>query len=316
MLRGAFMLWNLCFFDVERSLARRLQQNTHYPFQVQQPNVFVMEYYKDTLWKGALVFLICVLGGVFYFKSEKVGEPVAGPRLCPRAPQLGPSHSLPGPQGLVLGQAKGVVPIPTIGLLPQPGSQDQQVSLAPAPSPPCSSLALGLGSRVRPLQVSQDYFGFFVYGTLVGFWLLLSSMHKRHLVINHVQGCYQIYIKRRLWEEGPLHQIYVRLTAQTDGTAPARGESPPCPHGTLVPHWLPLACPAAYGKCFYSLIINGHGLEVLALASLSDKYEHMEFLGRRIARRLKLNYFDYLDVSTRHVIRHRPPLERDEELQV
>nr|XP_032632736.1 transmembrane protein 249 [Chelonoidis abingdonii] len=296
MLRGAFMLWNLCFFDVERSLARRLQQNTHYPFQVQQPNVFVMEYYKDTLWKGALVFLICVLGGVFYFKSEK--------------------------------------------LLPQPGSQDQQVSLAPAPSPPCSSLALGLGSRVRPLQVSQDYFGFFVYGTLVGFWLLLSSMHKRHLVINHVQGCYQIYIKRRLWEEGPLHQIYVRLTAQTD----------------------------AYGKCFYSLIINGHGLEVLALASLSDKYEvsslawpcpslpawqgampgttlqptccawhtsplqspclascpppcllprqHMEFLGRRIARRLKLNYFDYLDVSTRHVIRHRPPLERDEELQV
>uniref|UniRef100_A0A8C0ITW8 Transmembrane protein 249 n=1 Tax=Chelonoidis abingdonii TaxID=106734 RepID=A0A8C0ITW8_CHEAB len=203
MLRGAFMLWNLCFFDVERSLARRLQQNTHYPFQVQQPN----------------------------------------------------------------------------------GEED--VSLAPAPSPPCSSLALGLGSRVRPLQVSQDYFGFFVYGTLVGFWLLLSSMHKRHLVINHVQGCYQIYIKRRLWEEGPLHQIYVRLTAQTD----------------------------AYGKCFYSLIINGHGLEVLALASLSDKYEHMEFLGRRIARRLKLNYFDYLDVSTRHVIRHRPPLERDEELQ-
>ncbi|XP_050795440.1 cation channel sperm-associated auxiliary subunit TMEM249 [Gopherus flavomarginatus] len=235
MLRGAFVLWNLCFFDVERSLARRLQQNTHYPFQVQQPNVFVMEYYKDTLWKGTLIFLICVLGGVFYFKSEKV---------------------------------------------------------------------------------FQDYSGFFVYGTLVGFWLLLSSMHKRHLVINHVQGCYQIYIKRRLWEEGPLHQIYVRLTAQTDGTAPARGESPPFPHRTLAPHWLPLACPAAYGKCFYSLIINGHGLEVLVLANLSDKYEHMEFLGRRIARKLKLNYFDYLDVSTRHVIRHRPPLEQEEELQV
>ncbi|KAM9165661.1 cation channel sperm-associated auxiliary subunit TMEM249 [Pangshura tecta] len=207
MLRDAFVLWNLHFFNVERSLACRLQQNAHYPFQVQQPNVFVMEYYKDTLWKGALIFLICVLGGVFYFKSEKV---------------------------------------------------------------------------------SQDYSGFFVYGTLVGFWLLLSSMHKRHLVINHVQGCYQIYIKGRLWEEGPLHQIYVRLTAQTD----------------------------AYGKRFYSLIINGHGLEGLALASLSDKYEHMEFLGRRIARKLKLNYFDYLDVSARHVIRHRPPLERGEELQV
>ncbi|CAM5107366.1 unnamed protein product [Natator depressus] len=230
MLRGAFVLWNLSFFNVERTLARRMQQNAHYPFQVQQPNVFVMEYYKDTLWKGALIFLLCVLGGVFYLKSEKV---------------------------------------------------------------------------------SQDYSGFFIYGILVGLWLLLSSMHKRHLVINHARGCYQIYIKRQLWEEGPLHQIYVRLTAQMD----------------------------AYGKCFYSLIINGYGLEVLALASLSDKYEcahplslglcpglmpparpvapqHMEFLGRRIARKLKLNYFDYLDVSTRHVIRHRPPLERDRDLQV
>ncbi|XP_077666761.1 cation channel sperm-associated auxiliary subunit TMEM249 [Eretmochelys imbricata] len=207
MLRGAFMLWNLSFFNVERTLARRMQQNAHYPFQVQQPNVFVMEYYKDTLWKGALIFLLCVLGGVFYLKSEKV---------------------------------------------------------------------------------SQDYSGFFIYGILVGLWLLLSSMHKRHLVINHARGCYQIYIKRQLWEEGPLYQIYVRLTAQTD----------------------------AYGKCFYSLIINGYGLEVLALASLSDKYEQMEFLGRRIARKLKLNYFDYLDVSTRHVIRHRPPLERDRDLQV
>ncbi|XP_067416153.1 cation channel sperm-associated auxiliary subunit TMEM249 [Emydura macquarii macquarii] len=206
MLRGAFVLWNVSFVDVERGLARRLQENAHYPFQVQQPNVYVMEYYKDTLWKGALIFLLCVLGGIFYFKTEKS---------------------------------------------------------------------------------FQDYSGFFVYGSLVGFWLLLSALHKRHLVINHNRGCYQIYIKRRLWEEGPLHQIYVRLWAQQD----------------------------AYGKLFYSLIINGYGLEVLALASLSDKYEQMAFLGRQIARKLNLNYFDYLDVSGRHVIRHWPPPE-DRQLQV
>ncbi|EMP27191.1 Putative transmembrane protein C8orfK29 [Chelonia mydas] len=178
-----------------------MQQNAHYPFQVQQPNVFVMEYYKDTLWKGALIFLLCVLGGVFYLKSEKV---------------------------------------------------------------------------------SQDYSGFFIYGILVGLWLLLSSMHKRHLVINHARGCYQIYIKRQLWEEGPLHQIYVRLTAQMDGAHPLSLGL--CPG--LMPPPLPVAP------------------------------QHMEFLGRRIARKLKLNYFDYLDVSTRHVIRHRPPLERDRDLQV
>ncbi|XP_074843328.1 cation channel sperm-associated auxiliary subunit TMEM249 [Carettochelys insculpta] len=207
MLRGAFALWNLGFLHVERSLAHRLHKNMHFPFQVRQPNVYVMEYYKDTLWKGALIFLLCVLGGVFYFKSEKI---------------------------------------------------------------------------------SQDYSGFFVYGILVGFWLLLSSMHKRHLVINHNRGCYQIYIKQRLWLEGPLHQIYVRLTAQSD----------------------------ASGKLFYSLIINGYGLEVLALASLSDKYEPMQFLGRRIAHKLKLNYFDYLDMSGHHVIRHWPPPEEDKELEV
>ncbi|XP_043394869.1 transmembrane protein 249 [Chelonia mydas] len=290
MLRGAFVLWNLSFFNVERTLARRMQQNAHYPFQVQQPNGedVVMEYYKDTLWKGALIFLLCVLGGVFYLKSEKVGEPVAGPRLCPRAPRLGPGKGrrfLSPPPGWDIANWGPLTPksssyFPILGAV-----TSRSLSLArPASTPP----APGLGSRVRPPQVSQDYSGFFIYGILVGLWLLLSSMHKRHLVINHARGCYQIYIKRQLWEEGPLHQIYVRLTAQMD----------------------------AYGKCFYSLIINGYGLEVLALASLSDKYEHMEFLGRRIARKLKLNYFDYLDVSTRHVIRHRPPLERDRDLQV
>ncbi|XP_075772945.1 cation channel sperm-associated auxiliary subunit TMEM249 [Pelodiscus sinensis] len=206
MPRDAFALWSISFFDVEKRLARKLQQNAHFPFQVQRPNVYVMEYYKDTLWKGAVIFLLSVLGVVLYRKYGKT---------------------------------------------------------------------------------SQDYSGFFAYGMLVGLWLFLSSMYKRHLVINHNRGCYQIYIKRQLWQEGPLHQIYIRLGAQMD----------------------------AYGKPFYRLILNGYGLEVLALASLSDKYEHMEFLGKQIAHKLRLNYFDWPDVSARHVIRHWPPPPQGEGLE-
>lgn len=32
----------------------------------------------------------------------------------------------------------------------------------------------------------------------------------------------------------------------------------------------------------------------------------MEFLGRHIARKLNINYFDCLDTSYRHVVRHWP----------
>lgn len=32
----------------------------------------------------------------------------------------------------------------------------------------------------------------------------------------------------------------------------------------------------------------------------------MEFLGRHIARKLNINYFDYLAASYRHVVRHWP----------
>uniref|UniRef100_A0A8C8RGC7 Transmembrane protein 249 n=1 Tax=Pelusios castaneus TaxID=367368 RepID=A0A8C8RGC7_9SAUR len=169
------------------------------------------------------------------------------------------------------------------GRLPHPSPKSFSYQPRQGPARPSGSIPC-----LSPLQGPQDYSGFFIYGSLVGFWLLLSSLHKRHLVINHSRGCYQIYIKRRLWAEGPLHQIYVRLSAQQD----------------------------AYGKLFYSLIINGYGLEVLALASQSDKYEQMEFLGRRIARKLNLNYFDYLDVSGRHIIRHAPPPRKDSDLEV
>nr|XP_060628782.1 cation channel sperm-associated auxiliary subunit TMEM249 [Anolis sagrei ordinatus] len=202
--KGSLALWNLNYFNSEKKLTEKLQENKFFPFQLQQPKVFVMEYYKDMVWKGALLFVVSLVGTVFYFRSEK-------------------------------------------------GSQDFSV--------------------------------LFFYAMVTGLWLIASNMNKRRLIINHAKDFYQFYIKGILWHEGPLHQIYVRIVAQRD----------------------------AYGKLFYSLIINGYHLEVLTLSDLSEKYEILDNLGRRIARNLNLNYFDYQDVSTRHVIRHTAPTKEEEE---
>ncbi|XP_060098888.1 cation channel sperm-associated auxiliary subunit TMEM249 [Heteronotia binoei] len=203
LFRGPFALWDFSCFNPEMKLSQKLQGNRYFPFQVQQPKVFVMEYYKDMLWKGALLFITSLVTSIFYFRTE---------------------------------------------------------------------------------MGSQNFSGFFIYGIMIGLWLIASNMNKRRLIINHNKERYQFYIKGCLWQEGPLYQIYVRLVAQRD----------------------------AYGKLFYSLIINGYRLEVLSLANLSSKFEQIDVLGRRIARNLNLNYFDYEDISTRHVIRHRPPDIKEE----
>ncbi|XP_034868178.1 transmembrane protein 249 [Mirounga leonina] len=122
-----FQLWALGLFCTERHLAKRLKNNSFYPFTQQQPNVFVLEYYLDTLWKGALLFVVCLF--------------------------------------------------------------------------------------------------------LVSF---------------------------------------------------------------------------AYGSCFFQLVLCGHKLEPLVLVQLSERYEQTEYLGRHIARKLNINYFDYLATSYRHVVRHWP----------
>ncbi|XP_036063480.1 transmembrane protein 249 [Onychomys torridus] len=61
-----------------------------------------------------------------------------------------------------------------------------------------------------------------------------------------------------------------------------------------------------YGRCFFQLVLCGHKLEPLVLVQLSERYEQMEFLGRHIARKLNINYFDHLVASYRHVVRHWP----------
>ncbi|XP_055143647.1 cation channel sperm-associated auxiliary subunit TMEM249 isoform X4 [Symphalangus syndactylus] len=133
-------------------------------------------------------------------------------------------------------------------------------------------------SSLREVQ-KQETWVFLVYGVGVGLWLVISSLPRRRLVLNHPRGVYHFSIQGRTVCQGPLHLIYVRLALSSD----------------------------AYGRCFFQLVLGGHRLEPLVLVQLSEHYEQMEYLGRYIARKLNINYFDYLATSYRHVVRHWPP---------
>ncbi|XP_027456743.2 transmembrane protein 249 isoform X2 [Zalophus californianus] len=192
-----FQLWALGLFCTERHLAKRLKNNSFYPFTQQQPNVFVLEYYLDTLWKGALLFVVCLF-----------------------------------------------------------------------------LVSFGLVSQV----LKQETWGFPACGVGVGLWLMISSLPRRRLVLNHMRGTYHFSIQGRTVCQGPMHLVYVRLALSSD----------------------------AYGRCFFQLVLCGHKLEPLVLVQLSERYEQTEYLGRHIARKLNINYFDYLATSYRHVVRHWP----------
>ncbi|XP_007464664.1 PREDICTED: transmembrane protein 249 [Lipotes vexillifer] len=193
-----FQLWAQGLFCTERNLARRLKNNSFYPFTQQQPNVFVLEYYLDTLWKGTLLFIVCVF-----------------------------------------------------------------------------LVSFGLVSEVQ----RQETWGFPACGVAAGLWLMISSLPRRRLVLNHVRGVYHFSIQGRTVCQGPVHLVYVRMALSSD----------------------------AYGRCFFQLVLCGHKLEPLVLVQLSERYEQMEYLGRHIARKLNINYFDCRATSYRHVVRHWPP---------
>lgn len=51
---------------------------------------------------------------------------------------------------------------------------------------------------------------------------------------------------------------------------------------------------------------SGGAFPVQARADRHPVPQQMEYLGRHIARKLNINYFDYLATSYRHVVRHWP----------
>eukprot|EP00069_Balaena_mysticetus_P012319 bmy_07568T0 len=56
------------------------------------------------------------------------------------------------------------------------------------------------------------------YGVGVGLWLMISSLPRRRLVLNHVRGVYHFSIQGRTVCQGPMHLVYVRMALSSDGS--------------------------------------------------------------------------------------------------
>ncbi|XP_072364082.1 cation channel sperm-associated auxiliary subunit TMEM249-like isoform X2 [Scyliorhinus torazame] len=127
---------------------------------------------------------------------------------------------------------------------------------------------------------SMQFAGFFIFLILLGLWLIITSIGRRNLIIDLNENTYEFYIHRYLQHKGTLDEVYIRLTAQKSGQ----------------------------GKFYYKLILNGTYIEVISLTGIkfSTNREKLEKLGMRLAAKLNLNYFDCVDLTTKHVIRHWP----------
>lgn len=130
----------------------------------------------------------------------------------------------------------------------------------------------------KSLPGSIQLSGIFIFIFLLGAWLIVTSVGRRSLIIDLIEDMYEFYIYRYLMHKGPLGEIYIRLKSQKTGQ----------------------------GVLYYRLILNGPHIEVLNLTGirLTINSEKLEKMGLRLAAKLNLNYFDFTDISLRHVIRH------------
>lgn len=65
----------------------------------------------------------------------------------------------------------------------------------------------------------QETWGLPAYGVGVGLWIMISSLPRRRLVLNHTRGMYHFSIQGHTVYQGPMHLVYVRLARSSDGDA-------------------------------------------------------------------------------------------------
>ncbi|XP_066571841.1 cation channel sperm-associated auxiliary subunit TMEM249-like [Amia ocellicauda] len=134
------------------------------------------------------------------------------------------------------------------------------------------------------LHVTGNYKDFqgltalFVFTLCLALWFMPVATVKRRVVIDHNLGVYKFYVHKQLRHQCPLNDIWIQMVAKK-----------------------------SEDSCvFYKLTLRGIHIDCQQLSGISECYEVMEILGKRMASRLNINYFDYRDVSARHLINQWP----------
>ncbi|XP_070566993.1 cation channel sperm-associated auxiliary subunit TMEM249-like [Ptychodera flava] len=105
-------------------------------------------------------------------------------------------------------------------------------------------------------------------------YIIFTYKDKRRIVINTNTDEYGFYIGEKLMYRGHIHNIYIRLRGLKGGG----------------------------GDMFFNIVLNGYHVEEQELSSTSTNKEKFERLGKLLAARMNLNYFDFKDVSTKHIL--------------
>ena len=116
---------------------------------------------------------------------------------------------------------------------------------------------------------------------------VLSAWDERRYVLDSNAFMYEYYRGKKLVYRGHYHNIYIRLKGQNSGG----------------------------GDTFYSLVLGGYLVDEESISATTPRLQKLAKLGRRLAGRLQLNYFDSPDTSRCHIIRHRCPHRLDIDLQ-
>ncbi len=92
---------------------------------------------------------------------------------------------------------------------------------------------------------------------------------------------YEYYKGKKLIYTGHIHNIYIRLKGWKTG-----GDD-----------------------IIYNLVLDGFMLDEQVLSGSTVIHNKMARLGRRLAYKLDINFFDFQDKSRGHVVRHRCPYQ-------
>lgn len=129
---------------------------------------------------------------------------------------------------------------------------------------------------------------YIVFNLIVFFSFFSSAVRDwqaRTVVVDSWRAMYEFYKGDRLIYRGHLHNVYIRLKGVSSGG----------------------------GDTYYSVVLCGYQVDEEPITSSTTQHDRLAKLGRRLAHKLNLNFFDHQDKSRYHVIRHRCPYKDSEE---